>query len=59
MMDGFNHQLVVIVPSCRAVITRLGATVDQLGYRTFRRRRDGEPAGLCGGNHDCREVSAS
>ncbi|MCA8256647.1 beta-lactamase family protein [Burkholderia sp. AU31624] len=28
MMDGFNHQLVVIVPSCRAVITRLGATVD-------------------------------
>ncbi|MGT0250548.1 serine hydrolase domain-containing protein [Burkholderia pyrrocinia] len=29
MMDGFNHQLVVIVPSCRAVITRLGATVDR------------------------------
>ncbi|WP_241019507.1 hypothetical protein [Burkholderia sp. Ac-20345] len=28
MMGGFNHQLVVIVPSCRAVITRLGATVD-------------------------------
>lgn len=27
-MGGFNHQLVVIVPSCRAVITRLGATVD-------------------------------
>ena len=25
MMDGFNHQLVVIVPPCRAVITRLGA----------------------------------
>ena len=31
MMDGFNHQLVVIVPSCRAVITRLGATVDLVG----------------------------
>lgn len=28
MMDGFNYQLVVIVPSCHAVITRLGATVD-------------------------------
>ncbi|MDE1715953.1 serine hydrolase [Chromobacterium amazonense] len=28
MMDGFNHQLVVIVPSRQAVITRLGATVD-------------------------------
>lgn len=25
MTDGFNHQLVVIVPPCRAVITRLGA----------------------------------
>ncbi|VWB89589.1 beta-lactamase [Burkholderia lata] len=28
MMDGFNHPLAVIVPSCRAVISRLGATVD-------------------------------
>ncbi|MCQ0033455.1 class C beta-lactamase-related serine hydrolase [Burkholderia glumae] len=29
MLDGFNYQLVVIVPSCQAVITRLGATVDR------------------------------
>lgn len=35
MMDGFNHQLVVIAPSCRAVITRLGATVDR-GWDTER-----------------------
>ena len=27
-LDGFNHQLVVIIPSRQLVITRLGATVD-------------------------------
>ncbi|CDG82044.1 beta-lactamase family protein [Janthinobacterium agaricidamnosum NBRC 102515 = DSM 9628] len=28
-LDGFNHQLVVVIPSRQLVITRLGATVDR------------------------------
>lgn len=28
MLDGFNHQLVVIIPSRQLVVTRLGETVD-------------------------------
>ncbi|WP_412026322.1 hypothetical protein [Burkholderia cepacia] len=58
MMDGFNHQLVVIVPRGHHTAGRDGGP--QLGHRTFRRRRDGEPARLhWPDNHDRCEVSES